>query len=97
VIEQVDVQSEKRFNKIYALLKEKKSSNVNESSNEQLSLCDNYSEAYLLYCDFFKIDTHKDACVYKQASNYVNVVYGKNSLKEFSLNDFHFTKFVIDN
>jgi hypothetical protein len=84
VIEQVNLQSEKRFNQIYALLNESK------SLKKKLRLCDNYNKAYTFFCDNLNIN------IYQEVIWDANVIYGKNGLKEFSLNDFDYisSKFV---
>jgi hypothetical protein len=85
ILEFANVQTEARFAQVYTLLNERK------ALKKKLKLCGNYSKAYLFYCDFFGMSN-----TYQEVIWDANVIYGKNGLREFSLNDFDYvnTKFV---
>jgi hypothetical protein len=73
-----NVQAESRFSQIYARLAETR------ALKTKLQLCGNYSKAYVLYCDFYGVNT------YQEVIWDANVIYGKNGLRQFSLNDFDY-------
>lgn len=50
----------------------------------RLILCDNYAKAYMIFADLYSVN------FYQEVAWDVNIIYGKNSLSEFSLNDFDY-------
>lgn len=74
----MNIQPEKRLVSIY------KDINDSKYLRKKLNLCDSYSKAYTVCCDYNSV------CFYQEVVWDVNVIYGKNSLNEFSLNDFDY-------
>ena len=78
LIDWVNIQPEKRLNSIY------KDINEFKSLRNKLNLCDSYSKAYTVCCDYNSV------LFYQEVVWDVNVIYGKNCVNEFSINDFDY-------
>lgn len=78
LIETVCIEPEKRAEHILTSVDE------NKRHKTQLVLCDNYSKAYVLFANLYSVN------FYQEVAWDVNNIYGKNSLNEFSLNDFDY-------
>ncbi len=78
MIDTVNIQPEKRLQSIYNHIFEFK------TLKKKLQICGCYSKAYLVYCNLIGSNC------YQEVVWDVNLIYGQNSLVEFSLNDFDY-------
>ena len=78
MFDNVNIHKDGRLKQVYANF------NREKHLKKKLKLCDNYSKAYLFFCDYYNLNP------YQEVAWDVNVIYGKNGLREFSLNDFDY-------
>lgn len=78
MIENICIEPERRAENILAQVDELK------GRKSRLILCDNYAKAYMIFAELYSVN------FYQEVSWDVNIIYGKNSLCEFSLNDFDY-------